>query len=330
MDLDWSLLMLVRFMLPVIVPCFPILCMHSLTDFISPCILPALTAPSHTHGEGMVLTEWRWQEGATVLGTGEILDLQLPIGPHAVALTVVDSGGNDHTEVTTITVLPFGYPDIEMLSPAKGIVSGGYEVTITGSGFTDSSEIIVHFGLTEFTGDDIVVEDSNTIKVIAPFQTVAVPVEVSVESLALNVTSNSKTFTFETAIPIDWTSFSITAFPKVTVVAWSPHKKLYAGTSEGQIAKITLDDDFTIIDSVISTIDAERAILGMAFDPLATADEVDPPVYFSSSDLFHGESQSSSGKAINGKIQRASGANLDVVEDIVTGLPVADMDHGKH
>ena len=25
---------------------------------------------------------------------------------------------------------------------------------------------------------------------------------------------------------------------------------------------------------------------------------------------------------------RARGANLDVVEDVVTGLPVADMDHG--
>ena len=62
--------------------------------------------------------------------------------------------------------------------------------------------------------------------------------------------------------------------------------------------------------------------------PMTTADDPDPWVYFSASDLFHGGSQSSSGSAINGKIMRARGANLDVVEDVVTGLPVADMDHG--
>jgi len=298
-------------------------------NFISVLIHHAPSAPSHTHGIGMVLTAWLWKEGPNLLGTGEMLDLTLPIGEHNVALTVTDSGGNDSTEVTTITVLPYGYPDVEMLSPVKGSVSGGYEVIITGSGFTSASEIIVHFGLTEYTGGDIVVEDANTIKVIAPFETVAVPVQVSVESILLGVTSNSKTFTFETAIPIAWTSKLITEFPSVTTAAWGPDKKLYAGTTQGRIARITLDDDYNLIDAVVSEVAPGRAILGMTFDPLTTADDKDPPVYFSSSELFHKESLSSSGKAINGKIQRARGANFDIVEDIVTGLPVANLDHGK-
>jgi len=33
-------------------------------------------------------------------------------------------------------------------------------------------------------------------------------------------------------------------------------------------------------------------------------------------------------EAINGKISKASGANLDIITDIVTGLPVSDHDHG--
>jgi len=55
-----------------------------------------------------------------------------------------------------------------------------------------------------------------------------------------------------------------------------------------------------------------------AFDPMETNTE-NPKVYFSHSFFFHGESKSSSGQAINGKISVAWGANLDNVEDIITG-----------
>jgi len=44
-----------------------------------------------------------------------------------------------------------------------------------------------------------------------------------------------------------------------------------------------------------------------------------PKVYFSHSFFFHGESKSSAGQAINGKISVATGANLDIVYDIITG-----------
>jgi len=274
------------------------------------------------------VTDWIWKEGATLVGTGELTGLTFPVGVHNVALTVIDSGGNDSSEQTTITVLPFGYPDIESLSPSSGSVSGGYEVTITGSGFNFSpSELVVQFGLTELTNSDIQVVNANMIKVLAPFQTVAVPVQVSVKSIPLDATSNSKSFSFETATPIAWTEKLIAGVGKCSVAAFGPNGKLYVGTTEGRIVKISLDLDFNVVDAVVSVIDPERAILGMAFDPMTTADDPDPWVYFSASDLFHGGSLSSSGNAINGKIMRARGGNLDVLEDVVTGLPVADMDH---
>jgi hypothetical protein len=58
--------------------------------------------------------------------------------------------------------------------------------------------------------------------------------------------------------------------------------------------------------------------MNSAFDPMET-NQANPKVYFSHSFFFHGESNSSSGQAINGKISVASGANLDKVEDIITG-----------
>jgi IPT/TIG domain/Glucose / Sorbosone dehydrogenase len=54
----------------------------------------------------------------------------------------------------------------------------------------------------------------------------------------------------------------------------------------------------------------------------------DPDVYFTSNRFFHKGNMSSSGLTVSGKIRRASGPNLETVIDIVTGLPVSDLDHG--
>lgn len=265
-----------------------------------------------------------------MIGSGETVTLRLGVGVHTVALTVVDGVPNESTEVTTITVLPAGFPDIESLVPANGSVAGGYEVTIKGSGFTDSTDLTVNFGLKKLTGANIRVVDSNTIKLFAPLESVPVPVQVSVESISKSGTSNKMTFVYETAVPIAWNSKYIADLAFVSVAAFGPDGKLYAGTTEGYIAKIPLDDDFNMMfPVVVSQVAPGRAILGMDFDPLATADEENPAVYFASGELFHKEWKSSSGKGINGKIQRAKGANLDQIEDVVTNLPVADHDHCK-
>ena len=284
--------------------------------------------PSHTHGPGLVLTQWAWKKGATVLGTGQTANLKLPVGTHTVSLTVTDSGNFASTDVTTMTVNPFGYPNVDSLSPSSGNVAGGYAVTISGSGFLSSADLIVHFGLAEIRGNAIQVVNQNTIKVFAPVETVAVPVRVVVESMSLGAASNAMTFTY-VSVPIEWDSKQLALFGESpTAGCFGPDGKLYVGTGQGKLTKITLDNNFNVVNAVVSTVSQWRAILGVTFDPMSANNE-NPPVYFTSSQLFHGESRSSAGKAINGQIQRASGANLDVVEIIVSGLPVADMDHGK-
>jgi hypothetical protein len=90
-----------------------------------------------------------------------------------------------------------------------------------------------------------------------------------------------------------------------------------------------MNANYTAVTSIVTAIvQPNRAILGITFDPMDAGNPL-PPVYISSSLLFHGESKSSSGTSINGKISRVTGANLDVIEDVVTGLPVCDLDHGK-
>jgi glucose/arabinose dehydrogenase len=68
-----------------------------------------------------------------------------------------------------------------------------------------------------------------------------------------------------------------------------------------------------------------RPVLGIAFDPTDT--KANPDVYVSHSTIFHGSSSAYEGAAINGKVSKLSGANLDTITDIITGLPVCDRDH---
>jgi hypothetical protein len=66
--------------------------------------------------------------------------------------------------------------------------------------------------------------------------------------------------------------------------------------------------------------------LGIAFDPMEN--KPDPDVYFTCNPFFHKGNLSSSGRTIGGKIRMASGPSLDAVTDIITGLPISDLDHG--
>ena len=113
-----------------------------------------------------------------------------------------------------------------------------------------------------------------------------------------------------------------------TAVVFGPDSKLYVGNLKGKLGKYTMNSQFdTVISSIVTTINQYRGIHGIAFDPLDNAGTVNPTVYISTSDIFHNEGQNSFGDAINGKIQAVSGANLDVITDVVTGLPVSSLDH---
>ena len=283
---------------------------------------------SHTHGTDLVLTQWIWKKGAEVLGTGPVSSFTLPVGAHDITLTVVDSGNFQATESTTVTVYPFGFPSISSLAPTSGSIVGGELVTIKGTGFSFSAEeTIVNFGVEQLTGSAIQVVDSTTITVLSPQIPISVPVLVSVET-ALG-RSKDITYTYVSSTPISFSTTKLLDVTQPTCVEFGPDGKLYVGSSKGALAKITLNEDYTSFVSIVSAVvQPDRAILGIAFDPLDAGNPL-PYVYVSSSVLFHGETNSSFGMAISGKISRISGANLDFVEDIITGLPVCDNDHGK-
>jgi hypothetical protein len=280
---------------------------------------------SHTHRPGDALVSSIWKEGSTVLGNGLVTTLSLPVGEHTVTLTVSDGGGDTNTDTTTISVRSAGFPFVASLSPSSGGVAGGTVVTITGTSFGGATA--VRFGLAMLTGSAIVVESSTSIRVTAPLSGIDIPVEVSVITPAGE--SNSKTFTYVGSAPIDFTISKLLDFSNPTAISFGPDSRLYVANTEGQLGKFTLNESFdAVVSSVIAVIvSSSRGIHGIAFDPNESADVANPTIYVSTSDIFHGESRSSIGAAINGKIQAVRGANMEQVTDIVVNLPVSQLDH---
>ena len=283
---------------------------------------------SHTHALDARLVEWIWREDSTVIGRGKRPKVTFSVGEHNIDLTILDDRGNESTEVTTVTIHPFGFPSISSISPTFGMLHGGQNVTITGTGFNyNSNRIVVRFGAEQFTGKSIRVVNATTIIATSPKVPFVAPVKVSVET-PLGRSMDTVAFTYLSSIPINFSTKSLMDFSQPTSAAFGPDGKLYIGSIKGTLAKVKMDSDYTYVISVVSAVvQPDRAILGIAFDPMDAGNPI-PPVYISSSQLYHGESKSSSGTAINGKVSRVIGANLDVVEDIVSGLPVCDSDHG--
>ena len=290
-------------------------------------LIPVDGTASHTHGPGLVLSQFIWKKGSKLLATGATATIKLPVGEHSVVLTIVDSGGNDSSETFTVSVLPFGFPAIYNLSPNNGTINGDQLISISGSGFNfTAAQIVVTFGLVNLTGEMIQVVNDNTINLISPRAVIATPVLVSVTTPI--GTSDKATFKYVASSPIVFDTAKLVDVQSATVARFGPDRKLYVGTFYGQLYKFTLNSDFTAVTGMTtSTIAQYKSILGIAFDPLDVGNP-NPPIYVTSSFFFHGESRSSFGAAINGKVHRVTGANMDVVEDIITGLPVSDSDHG--
>jgi Malectin domain/IPT/TIG domain len=291
-------------------------------------MVPVDGTPSHTHGPGLSIVQWLWYEGQKIVGTGETATLNLTVGEHYITLVVTDENNNKSSETTTVNVFPKGYPVLVSLTPTSGFVSGGNPVIISGYGFNfTADQIFVRIGKQILTGaSQIVVRSETEIEVLSvPPSIAGIPVAVSVTT-PISV-SNTAVYKYVKGAPIDWTRGSLYNIFAPSAFAFGPDSKLYIGTTNGMIVKLTLSGSFTVVSEVMSNaIGSGRTILGMIFDPLS-ADQANPPVYVSHSKPFHGEPKSSFGEAINGKVSMVSGANLDKVTDVVTGLPVSDHDH---
>ena len=286
--------------------------------------VPVDGSESHTHGPDETLVAFVWKKGTTVLARGEIASLRLPVGEHIVSLTVVDTSGDENTDTTIVTVLPDIFPAITSISPNSGSIAGGTIVTINGFGFSQTTA--VRFGVTLINRTSVTVVSANTIKVTSPLSAVSAPAYISV--ITPTGESNTVKFTYNLAVTIQFDEIKLFDIEDPTAVVFGPDSKLYVGNLKGKLGKYTMNSQFdTVISSIVTTINQYRGIHGIAFDPLDNAGTVNPTVYISTSDIFHNEGQNSFGDAINGKIQAVSGANLDVITDVVTGLPVSSLDH---
>jgi glucose/arabinose dehydrogenase len=111
----------------------------------------------------------------------------------------------------------------------------------------------------------------------------------------------------------------------VTAVAIGPDHKLYAGTDEGVILRYSILPDGHLgvpqrITSLQTAGGAKRLLIGLCFDPAATAD--DPIIWVS-----HGYYAFEGAPDFTGKITRMRGHDLEIVEDAVVHLPRSARDH---
>ena len=79
-----------------------------------------LDGSASTAGSGTI-NSYSWAEGATALGTGAMLTVNLPVGTHTITLTVTDTGGGFDTDDVVITVQDTLAPNI--LCPSNVVVS---------------------------------------------------------------------------------------------------------------------------------------------------------------------------------------------------------------
>lgn len=57
---------------------------------------------------------YSWKEGATVLGSGPVLMVSLPLGPHSITLTVTSSGGGSDDDEVLVTIVDTVAPTITL------------------------------------------------------------------------------------------------------------------------------------------------------------------------------------------------------------------------
>ena len=113
-----------------------------------------------------------------------------------------------------------------------------------------------------------------------------------------------------------------------TSVAMGPDDKLYAATLDGFIHRFTLDGDGTtgapqVIDSVrTANGGGARTIIGLAFDPAATA--TNPILWITDNDPAFSDAAD-----WTGRVSRLSGSDLQDVQDVVVGVAVGDVAHGS-
>ena len=132
-------------------------------------------------------------------------------------------------------------------------------------------------------------------------------------------------------------AFDQVALPAANGDIWTgleigPDGKLYATELFGEIHRWTINSDGTLSgeQTITSLVDAEggdRVTTGLVFDPDSTASNLIVYVTHTDSNDVTSSNPSDLGQDFTGKVTRFSGANLENVQDVVTGLPRSTRDH---
>ncbi len=128
--------------------------------------------------------------------------------------------------------------------------------------------------------------------------------------------------------PVAFTKTVVDEGQKFTSVTIGPDSKLYASTAFGSIYRYQIERDGNLTEErVIDTVKkanggAPRTIIGLTFDPIATADNLilwvsDNVTYMGSPDV----------PDWTGKIAKLTGSNLQNYEAVIEGLPRSVRDH---
>ncbi|CAA9304675.1 MAG: FIG00580138: hypothetical protein, partial [uncultured Chloroflexia bacterium] len=128
-----------------------------------------------------------------------------------------------------------------------------------------------------------------------------------------------------TSIAFEKVTLPSTADQSWTSVMMGPDGKLYAATLFGEIHRFPVNADGTLgtaqaINSLQNAEGGARMLMGLAFDPSSTADNL--KLWTTHSFLAE-----NNGPDWTGKITRLSGPNLETVQDYVVGLPRSIRDH---
>lgn len=197
----------------------------------------------------------------------------------------------------------------------------GNRVRISGFGFVfPSAQTSVTFG-TNLAGTSLAVVDKQTIEVGIPQLNVGQVVTLRVTTPRGN--SNSISYTQpQNNIPVQFSYKDLlTNIGNPTCLQYGPDEKLYVGTVGGLVYRITHDDDNNVLDVFISNKLIGRNILGICFNP---RDTNQVRVYVTHNQLYHGKINDDA-RAV---ISILSGNSLEIQEDIITGLPCSERDHG--
>lgn len=123
---------------------------------------------------------------------------------------------------------------------------------------------------------------------------------------------------------VDFDTAYIPGLSYPTSLIYGPDSKLYVGMADGKLARVELDHNTNMVisRSVFEPI-GTRLLLGVAVDPESTPENM---IIW----LCHSDASQSDGSANSGMITKVTGPNLDIVEDVITGLPRAIANHAPN